>query len=120
MSASRVQAVPSPVKPVHNDAVESGGKSGFEVGPFLWFAPALLILVLVTLYPSVFVMYLSFQKTRYYELTGFVGLANFVEVLSSSAFRSTTIISLLYVVGSLAGATILGAAAALVLNNAGL
>jgi len=120
MSASRVQAVPSPVKPVHNDAVESGGKSGFEVGPFLWFVPALLILVLVTLYPSVFVMYLSFQKTRYYELTGFVGLANFVEVLSSSAFRSTTIISLLYVVGSLALATILGVAAALVLNNAGL
>jgi multiple sugar transport system permease protein len=62
---------------------------------------------------------LSFQKTRYYELTGFVGLANFYEVFGSSAFWNTVFVSLTYVVGSLAGAVVLGMAAALVLNNAG-
>jgi multiple sugar transport system permease protein len=78
-----------------------------------------LVLFLVTLYPSFFVAWLSFQKTRYYELTGFVGLANYAEVFGSSAFWDTVFVSLTYVVGSLAGAVILGMAAALVLNNAG-
>lgn len=86
---------------------------------FLWFAPALLILFLVTLYPSVFVFWLSFQKTRYYDLVGFIGLANYAEVFSSKAFWDTTFVSLTYVAGSLAGAMILGMAAALVLNSAG-
>ncbi|MCZ7449274.1 sugar ABC transporter permease [Agrobacterium rhizogenes] len=87
--------------------------------PFLWFTPAILILFLVTLYPTIFVIWLSFQKTRYYELIGFAGLANYAEVLTSSAFWDTTFISLTYVGGSLAGAIILGMAAALVLNRAG-
>jgi multiple sugar transport system permease protein len=78
-----------------------------------------LILFLVTLYPTIFVIWLSFQKTKYYELVGFAGLANYVEVLSSSEFWDTTVISLTYVGGSLAGAIILGMASALVLNRAG-
>ncbi|AOO81517.1 hypothetical protein BHK69_14570 [Bosea vaviloviae] len=89
------------------------------VAPYVWFGPAILILFLVTLYPSIFVTWLSFQKTRYYELVGFVGLANYAEVLGSSAFWDTTFVSMTYVVGSLAGALILGMAAALVLNDAG-
>lgn len=91
----------------------------FSWAPFLWFTPAILILFLVTLYPTIFVVWLSFQKTKYYELVGFTGLANYVEVLSSSEFWDTTIISLTYVGGSLAGAMILGMASALVLNRAG-
>lgn len=86
---------------------------------FLWFAPAILILFLVTLYPSVFVFWLSFQKTRYYDLIGFIGLANYAEVFNSRAFWDTTLVSLTYVAGSLAGAMVLGMAAALVLNSAG-
>ncbi|CDZ30855.1 sugar ABC transporter permease [Neorhizobium galegae] len=91
----------------------------FSWAPFLWFTPAILILFLVTLYPTIFVIWLSFQKTKYYDLVGFAGLANYVEVLSSSEFWDTTIISLTYVAGSLAGAIILGMASALVLNRAG-
>jgi len=86
---------------------------------YLWFAPAIIVLFLVTLYPTLFVGWLSFQKTRYYDLTGFVGLANYVEVFGSSAFWNTVYVSLAYLVGSLAGAVVLGMAAALVLNHAG-
>ncbi|MRH98851.1 carbohydrate ABC transporter permease [Agrobacterium tumefaciens] len=99
------------------DATESPNR--FNWAPFLWFTPAILILFLVTLYPTIFVIWLSFQKTKYYELVGFTGLANYVEVLRSSEFWDTTIISLTYVGGSLAGAIILGMASALVLNRAG-
>jgi multiple sugar transport system permease protein len=103
-----------------SDAVDiNNGANRFSWTPFLWFTPAVLILFLVTLYPTIFVIWLSFQKTKYYELVGFAGLANYVEVLSSSEFWDTTFISLAYVVGSLAGAIILGMASALVLNRAG-
>lgn len=99
------------------DATDNANR--FSWAPFLWFTPAILILFLVTLYPTIFVIWLSFQKTRYYELVGFNGLANYVEVLRSSEFWDTTIISLTYVGGSLAGAMILGMGSALVLNRAG-
>ncbi|NTG50341.1 sugar ABC transporter permease [Agrobacterium rhizogenes] len=99
------------------DATDNANR--FSWAPFLWFTPAILILFLVTLYPTIFVIWLTFQKTKYYELVGFNGLANYVEVLKSSEFWDTTIISLSYVGGSLAGAMILGLGSALVLNRAG-
>src|SRR5437879_11144767 len=120
MSASRTQAATnSSGAGLIGDTLDTHSGARFSWIPYLWFAPAILVLFLVTLYPSVFVAWLSFQKTRYYELTGFVGLANYAEVFGSSAFWDTVFVSLTYVVGSLAGAVILGMAAALVLNNAG-
>jgi multiple sugar transport system permease protein len=120
MSATRTQVVATSAGAgLSGETLDTHSGSRFSWAPYLWFAPAILILFLVTLYPSVFVTWLSFQKTRYYELAGFVGLANYAEVFGSSAFWDTTFISLSYVVGSLAGALVLGMAAALVLNKAG-
>ncbi|WP_199084950.1 sugar ABC transporter permease [Bosea sp. ASV33] len=120
MSASPTQAaITSPSAGLLGDAPDASSQIRFSWAPYLWFAPAIVILFLVTLYPTFFVTWLSFQKTRYYELTGFVGLANYAEVFGSSAFWDTVFVSLAYVVGSLAGALVLGMAAALVLNNAG-
>ena len=62
--------------------------------------------------------WMSFED-RYHHLIGFAGLANYVEVLGSRQFWDTTLISLIYVVGSLTGAIILGMVAALALNAAG-
>src|SRR4030095_8963631 len=56
-----------------------------ERRPLRWFVPVLLLLLTVTLYPTLFVMWMSFQKTRYYDLAGFVGLANYVDTLSPRA-----------------------------------
>ncbi|WP_327522875.1 sugar ABC transporter permease [Bosea sp. (in: a-proteobacteria)] len=120
MSASRSQAVTSsPGVGLTGDMPDTHSEARISWAPYLWFAPAILVLFLVTLYPTFFVGWLSFQKTRYYDLIGFVGLANYTEVLGSAAFWSTVYVSLAYVVGSLAGAVVLGMAAALVLNNAG-
>src|SRR6476659_10454536 len=90
-----------------------------ELRPMLWFVPVLLLLLTVTLYPTLFVVWMSFQKTKFYELTGFVGLANYVEALSSRAFWETTYTSLVYMAGSLVlwlGRVVL---AALGLHNVG-
>jgi multiple sugar transport system permease protein len=94
-------------------------KPRFSWRPYFWFVPAVAILLIVTLYPSAFVVWMSFQKTRYHDLIGFAGLANYVEVFGSQAFWDTTLISFIYVIGSLAGAVILGMGAALALNTAG-
>src|SRR5437868_8193234 len=88
-----------------------------ELRPMLWFITVLLLLLIVTLYPALLVRWISFQKTRFYELTGFVGLENFVDTLSSPAFWETTYTSLVYMVGSLVLSLGLGVLAALVLNN---
>ena len=85
----------------------------------LWFVPVLLLLLIVTLYPTMFVVWMSFQKTRYYDLLGFVGLANYVSALTSRAFWETTYTSLVYMAGSLVLSLGLGVLAALVLNALG-
>src|SRR5213083_132718 len=71
-----------------------------ELRPLLWFVPVLLLLLTVTLYPTLFVIWMSFQKTRFYELKGSVGLENFVDTLSSPAFWETTYTSRVYMAGS--------------------
>lgn len=120
MSAPRTQAMTKSLGDgFTSDTPETHSGSRFPWTPYLWFAPAILILFLVTLYPTLFVGWLSFQKTRYYELAGFVGLANYAEVFTSPEFWDTVYISLAYVIGSLTGALVLGMAAALVLNSAG-
>ena len=88
-----------------------------ELRPMLWFAPVLLLLLTVTLYPTLFVLWMSFQKTKFYELTGFVGIDNFVDALSSRTFWEITYTSLVYMVASLVLSLGLGVLAALVLNN---
>ena len=88
-----------------------------ELRPLLWFVPVLVLLLTVTLYPTVFVVWMSFQKTRYYDLAGFVGFANYVDTLSSRAFWETTYTSLAYMAGSLVLSLGLGVLAALVLNS---
>jgi multiple sugar transport system permease protein len=88
-----------------------------QLRPLLWFAPVLVLLLTVSLYPTVFVVWMSFQKTRFYDLVGFVGLANYVEALSSRTFWETTYTSVVYMAGSLALSLALGILAALILNN---
>jgi multiple sugar transport system permease protein len=88
-----------------------------RLGPLLWFVPVLLLLLAVTLYPTVFVFWMSFQKTNFYDLAGFVGLTNYLDAFSSRAFWEITYTSLVYTAGSLVLSLGLGTLAALVLNN---
>jgi multiple sugar transport system permease protein len=95
------------------------GKRRREVPPILWFAPVLVLLLVVTLYPTVFVVWMSFQKTKYFTMEGFVGLGNYVDVLSGSHFWDLTTTSLLYLTGSLILSIVFGIFAALIFNGVG-
>jgi multiple sugar transport system permease protein len=95
------------------------GKRRREAPPIFWFAPVLVLLLVVTLYPTVFVVWMSFQKTNYFDLQGFVGFANYVDVLTGSHFWELTTTSLLYLLGSLVFSIVFGIGAALVFNGVG-
>ena len=41
--------------------------------PIIWFGPALILLFAVTLYPTAVVVWLSLNRTRYYDVIGWVG-----------------------------------------------
>src|SRR5947209_5307140 len=112
--AQRIETAPHATTPARRTHARRRLK---ELRPLLWFVPVLLLLLTVTLYPTIFVVWMSFQKTRFYELSGFVGLVNYVDTLSSRAFWETTYTSLVYMAGSLVLSLGLGVLAALVLNN---
>lgn len=97
---------------VHDDPLHDG-----FWGRFSWFAPALAMLLAVTLYPTAVVFWLSVHRTRLYEVVNGVGIANYVAVLTSPAFLELSLNSLLYVFGALAIVLPTGLAGALALQN---
>jgi len=99
------------------DAERAHKRVASRAAPLIWFAPALGLLLLVTLYPTAVVVWLSFNRTRYYDVVGWTGLGNYVAVLSSQAFWDLTVNSLTYLVGSLAIVLPLGLVAALALQS---
>src|SRR3954469_3672819 len=70
--------------------------------PIIWFGPALILLLTVTLYPTALVLWLSLNRTHFYDVTAWAGLGNYASVLTSAAFWDLTFNSLVYVTGSLA------------------
>lgn len=86
---------------------------------WLWFAPVLVLLGAVTLYPTGFVVWMSFHRTQYFQIQEFVGLANYTEALVSSDFHDISATSLIYVFGSLFLVAPIGLLAAIVFNEMG-
>ncbi|AMJ61544.1 hypothetical protein AXW83_15635 [Bosea sp. PAMC 26642] len=82
----------------------------------LWFAPVLVLLFGVTVYPTILVVWMSFQQTRYFEMIGFAGLANYRELFVSEAFWQLTSNSLIYVFGTLLIVLPLGLLSALMIQ----
>jgi ABC-type sugar transport system permease subunit len=99
------------------DAERARKRVASRATPLIWFAPALGLLLLVTLYPTAVVVWLSFNRTRFYEVVGWTGLGNYVAVLSSQAFWDLTVNSLTYLVGALAIVLPLGLVSALALQS---
>ena len=75
--------------------------------PYLLVAPAIIGILVFTVYPMIKVVYLSFFKTNliHPEKTKFVGLANYTKMLGSKAFKmsmsNTAIYSLIMIVSVL-------------------
>ncbi len=88
---------------------------------YLFLAPALMVMVLVTLYPLGYTLWLSFQQKIIkfpWLYQGWVGLANYRELLTSPRFWQALAHTLLFTVVSVSLELVLGLVAALALNRA--
>lgn len=91
-----------------------------NIAPYLYIGLAILYLALFAGIPLVRGIHLSFTDTRLLQPNDgdFVGLANYAELLTSSAMFRSILTTLLYTFFTVAGALFFGTVAALVLNRA--
>lgn len=82
-----------------------------------FFAPALLLIAAVSLYPIGYSLAISFYATRFTALTDFIGLENYSLMMQDQRLWLNVRVTLIYVLGTLLGAIPLGVALAMVLNN---
>ena len=83
-------------------------------------APAVIVMLLVTGYPIGYAIYLSLQKydLRFPDEKEFVGLSNYIDVLTSSIWWTDVFNTLVITVSSVALELVLGMAIALVMHRA--
>lgn len=79
-------------------------------------APSIGIIGILIVYPILYNMYLSFFDVRLAGENTFVGIANYERLLRETAFYSSLMTTVIYLVGSIAGSTILGLIVALIMN----
>ena len=83
----------------------------------LLIAPALVVILGLILYPIIYNIYLSFFNVSLAGRNVFLGLSNYRDVLTDSEFWSSVLTTMLYVVLSTFGTTILGLIVAMVMNR---
>jgi multiple sugar transport system permease protein len=87
---------------------------------YLYILPAFAVLLLVIGYPVYFTVYLSFFNTPpslHLDDKIFVGLDNYVRIITSESFRSVTLNTVVWTVFSTFFSFVIGFGAALVLNR---
>ncbi len=88
-----------------------------EQGKKLFIAPAITWLMLFTLAPLIYTVYLSFHGSRFLKVTRFVGLKNFITVLSDYRFWGAFRVTIIFVLGGLVLSVGLGLLFALLFNR---
>ncbi len=79
--------------------------------------PSLIIILSLILYPIVANIISSFYSVSLLDQSKFIGPANYIEVLGDPAFWKAVLTTLLYVVFSTVGTTLVGLGVALVMNR---
>jgi len=87
--------------------------------PWLFMAPALALIAVVTIYPMIYSMIISFQDVRLARINQaeFVGLDNYIRLLGDTAFHRSLLLSIIYVIGSVLGSLVLGLGLALLFDR---
>lgn len=88
-----------------------------KIQPYLWFSPALLLVMVVSFWPLAYAFLSSLHKSLYLEIGDFIGLQNYQRFLWSEAGRSRAWNSFFLVTGTLAIAMPLGFGLAILLNQ---
>lgn len=80
--------------------------------------PALLLMLILIVYPLINAFYLSFHRQMLYEIKGvFIGFDNYIKILKDPAFYEALKLSLIWTVTTIAGQVLIGVGAALMLHE---
>lgn len=84
-----------------------------------WVAPAVLTLFSLTIFPLLFLIYLSFHQwsLNIAARRNFAGLESYVRVLTDGAFLESLVVTLIFTISSVVPEMILGTAIALFVHN---
>lgn len=90
-----------------------------QITPYFYLVPSLLIFAVFLFYPFVKTVYLSlFMTNRMGQAKLFVGLQNYLDLLTSESFRNSLKVTLIFVVIVVFGGMLLGLVAAVLCNKA--
>ncbi len=95
-----------------------GHRTRERLSPYAFLAPTVAVLAIGFLIPAIEVIRRSFHEGSIVQDGAFVGLANYVDLLTSASFWRTTGITLTFAAGTVIGGLLVGLAAALLLNHA--
>ena len=114
-----VSATAQPAEPTAKKPTSDRAKSERRLG-YMLCAPAVLVMLVVTGYPILYAVYLSLQRfdLRLPDEKEFVGLSNYVEVLTASQWWQDVFNTLLITVASVTLELVLGMVLALVMHRA--
>lgn len=95
------------------------GKKKWNVTPYFYLIPSLLVFGVFLFYPFFKTVYLSLYKTnKMGQAKLFVGLGNYKELLSSPSFLNSLKVTLIFVLIVVVGSMLLGLTAAVLCNKA--
>ena len=97
----------------------NAGKKKWNIIPYFYLIPRLVVFAIFLFYTFFKTIYLSLYKTnKMGQAKLFVGLGNYQELLSSASFRNSLKVTLIFVVIVVFGSMILGLVAAVLCNKA--
>ena len=85
--------------------------------PYLLIAPTMITLVIVSLIPFLYVLYLSVHEVRYGQVRDFAWFANYETLLSDLRFWNSMLVATIFVLIAVPLEFMLGLAGALILNR---
>ncbi|MGE3267845.1 MAG: carbohydrate ABC transporter permease [Chloroflexota bacterium] len=85
--------------------------------PYLMVAPALLVIAIFSLGPTLYGVVISLYRVEFVELLAFVGVSNYVEVLSDPKFWSSVRVSFIFTGASVPLTVVSGLGLALLANQ---
>ena len=97
----------------------TGKKTKLNVSPYFYLVPCMLVFAVFLFYPFFKTIFLSlFLTDRMGQAKIFVGLQNYIELLTSASFQNSLKVTLIFVVIVVVGGMLLGLIAAVLCNRA--
>lgn len=94
-------------------------KKKWSLTSYCYLLPCMLVFAVFLFYPFVKTIYLSLYKTnKYGQAKLFVGLENYIDLLTSASFQNSLKVTLIYVVIVVFGSMLLGLVTAVLCNKA--